>query len=321
MRPQVRVRHFLKDTDISTSEQATVLTVAKALKRLPSEKKGFLTGSSIGLLFEKPSLRTRVSSETAASLLGAFPVTLRGEELHFHRGEEPEDAARVLSGYLSLLLARVYKHSLLTSLAEPSALPIVNGLCDSFHPLQALADLLTISESFNGRLEGLHLTYLGDGNNVAHSLLLAGAMAGLHVAVASPEGYAPNQDIVEEAKTIATKRRGSITIAHDPKQFISHTDVIYTDVWVSMGDEAEHDLRNDIFAPYQLNEALISLAHRDTIVLHCLPAHFGLEITRGVFHSNRSRIINQAHNRLPTTAAIFLMLLDYENFIRLGAEQ
>ena len=311
------LRNFLKDSDLDPLEQSSVLQMARLFKRRKRELGHLLQGLSIGLLFEKPSLRTRVSAETACSLLGASPVMLRAEELHFHRGETPQDGASVLSGYLSLILARVRSHTLLEELAEPGALPIVNGLSDRFHPLQALADLLTISEAFNWRLKGRTLCYLGDGNNVAHSLILAGVMAGVKIRVAAPEGYQPEDSILVEAEKIGALSGGGVELFLDPNKAIRNAEVLYTDVWTSMGSEGEEEERSDVFRPYQLNMDLVKKASDDVIVLHCLPAHFGEEITREAFDSHHSRIIAQAHNRQPTAAAIFLFCLWREKFYEL----
>jgi ornithine carbamoyltransferase len=318
MEVNTKFRSFLKDSDLSVKEQHAVLQVATIIKRRRFDLNSVLRGQSIGLFFEKPSLRTRVSAETAASLLGATPITLRASELHFHRGELPKDGAMVLSGYLSLLLARVFKHSLLEELKEPEVLPIVNGLSDLFHPLQALADLLTIKESFNGRLLGRTLCYLGDGNNVAHSLMLAGAISGLNVVIATPKGYEPLEEVIKEAKEINLVTGGSLNLTTEPESAVLNCDVLYTDVWTSMGKEGEENERNEAFRPYQLNRALLKLAKEEAIVLHCLPAHFGEEITREVFDSSSSRVFRQAHNRQATTASIFLFCLMPEKFYELA---
>lgn len=314
------IRHFLKDSDISIEEQRDVIAVSRILKRPGRSFSHLLSGSSIGLLFQKPSLRTRVSCETACSLLGANPVTLRGEELHFHRGETPEDSAQVLGGYLELMLARVYEQTLLEKLAAPQSLPIINGLSDMFHPLQALADLLTIFEAFNGRLKDIHLTYLGDGNNVANSLILAGAMAGLHVTIASPPELEPCPEVIKEVAVIGKISGGTVTIDNDPVRAVASADVVYTDVWTSMGSEEKAELNRAMLTPYQVNSELMASTPVNTIVMHCLPAHFDEEITREVFDSPRSRVIQQAHNRLPTAAAVFLFCLRREQFYDLLAQ-
>lgn len=314
------MRHLLKDYDVTPTELFDIVLVARLIKRRPAVVRGSLAGQSIGLFFEKPSLRTRVSCETACALLGAHPVTLRGDELHLHRGETPADSAQVLSGYLDLLMARVRCHQLLVDLASVDALPVVNGLCDSFHPLQALADMLTIYESFNGRIRGIRVTYLGDGNNVAASLMLAGAMLGVSVTIASPLGYEVNPSLVARANRFAEESGGAISLVTDPAGAVADAQVLYTDVWTSMGDEGEEDSRREVFAPYQINRALLTRAPADALVLHCLPAHFDEEITREVFDCAQSRVVPQAHNRLPTAAAVFLFLLNRELFYQVRAQ-
>jgi len=311
------MRHLLKDHDLSPAELLDLVLVARLIKRRPELVRGRLSGSSIGLLFEKPSLRTRVSCETACALLGAHPVILRGDELHLHRGETASDCAQVLSGYLDLLMGRVIFHQLLVDLASVNALPVVNGLCDLFHPLQALADMLTIFDSFNGRMRQVRITYLGDGNNVATSLMIAGAMLGLSVTISSPEGYEVPAALVATAERFAAESGGSITLEGDPVRAVANAQVLYTDVWTSMGDEGEEEYRRQIFSPYQINSELLSRAPADALILHCLPAHFGEEITRDVFDSAQSRVVSQAHNRLPTAAAVFLFLLQREGVYQL----
>jgi len=304
------MRHFLRDDDISGEEQSAVLATAELLSQNRLAFHGQLSGYSLGLLFEKPSLRTRVSAETATINLGAYPVQLRAEELHLKRGESAFDTSRVLGGYLHLLMARVLRHSLLEELREANTIPIVNGLSDRYHPLQALADLLTMKQNWNGQVTGRTVTFIGDGNNVCCSLMLAGAMAGLgKFIVGCPKGYEPPAHLIE-----LTSKLGSMTVevAYEPELAVSGADAICTDVWTSMGQEEEERQRELLFAPFQVNERLLRAASKDCIVLHCLPAHKGKEITSQVFDSPRSRIIQQAHNRLPATAALFLFLLKPE---------
>lgn len=309
-----KVPHFLKDDDIDPYVQLGIIKVARLIKSSPQEFKDTLRGEAIGLYFEKPSLRTRVSAERAAVLLGAHPVILRGEEVHFHRGETPEDAARVLSGYLTLLLGRVFHHELLESLSAPNAISIVNGLSDKFHPLQALADLLTIYEAFNERLDDLKICYLGEGNNVAASLSVSLSRIGLKVTISSPTKYALKD----------LKFSSNLSFEEDPKIAVKGAHVVYTDTWTSMGS-AESESSNErkerikTLSPYQVNAELLKEAHSDHIILHCLPAHFGEEITREIFEGRSSRIILQAHNRLPTVAAVFLLLRRRELFYKLMA--
>ena len=301
------MRHFLQDDDISSEEQAFILKAAQQLSDNSLAFHGELKGHCLGLLFEKPSLRTRVSSETATVNLGAYPVQLRAEELHLKRGESALDTARVLSGYLNLLMARVLRHTLLEELKQADTIPIVNGLSDRYHPLQALADLLTMRQNWNGELEGRSVTFIGDGNNVCCSLMLAGAMAGLDkFTIGCPKGFEPPTHLIEK---ITKTWEMSIEIANDPFDAVANSDAICTDVWTSMGQEEEQRKRELLFAPFQVNERLIRAAKPDAIVLHCLPANKGQEITSGVFDGSQSRIIQQAHNRLPATAALFLFMI------------
>ncbi|MBX7158933.1 MAG: ornithine carbamoyltransferase [Acidimicrobiia bacterium] len=313
------VRHFLRDDDITVEEQEAVLVAAERLARDPRAGAGLLSGTAIGLYFEKHSLRTRVSSEVAASRLGAHPVQLRREELQLARGETLEDSARVLAGYLGLLMGRVYDHATLSALAAPGTLPVVNGLSDRFHPLQVLADLLTMRMEWGADLRERTLAYVGDGNNVAASLLLGGAMAGLRVVVAAPSGYAPDGGVVAEAMAIAATTGGDVAVTEDASEAADGADVLYTDVWTSMGMEGEEETRRDAFAGFRLDAGLVARARPDVVVLHCLPAHRGEEIAADVIDGPHSRVFAQAHNRLPATAALFLMLCDAAAFRELSA--
>ncbi len=304
-----KLRHFLQDDDISVEEQNIVLDAALALSKDSSLASESLKGASIGLLFEKPSLRTRVSSEVGCNKLGANPVQLRGDELHFGRGETPEDSVKVLSGYLQLLMGRVNQHSLLEELARYGTLPIVNGLSNRFHPLQSLADLLTLRQVWGEGLKGKTVCYVGDGNNVCSSLLLAGAMQGMHMRAATPKGLAPEKSVLDLASNVAGKTGGSVSVIDDPEAASDGADVLYTDVWISMGEEQGASERRALLQDYQINSKLLSCANDSAIVLHCLPAHRGEEIESRVIDGTRSRVFQQAHNRLPATMALFLYLL------------
>ena len=311
------MKHFLKDNDLSVYEQSKVLKLALDLAKNPDKFNQTLEGHSIGLLFQKQSLRTRVSSEVACVNLGAHPVHLRGEELHFNRGESVGDAVQVLSGYLSLLMGRVNEHSLLEELASHNQMPIVNGLSDKFHPLQALADLLTMKQLWGEEIRGRTITYVGDGNNVSNSLMFAGVMAGLNVRVATPKEFQPIPEIVDEVCSLAQEGGGTLSLFDDPIEAVKQTDAIYTDVWVSMGDEAKTADKKKSLEPYQVNQSLILAAgetknYDDVAVLHCLPAHRGEEITAEVLEGPHSKVIKQAHNRLPSVQALFLFLLKPE---------
>ncbi|MCB0354937.1 MAG: ornithine carbamoyltransferase, partial [Bdellovibrionales bacterium] len=279
------------------------------LSRVPTAVPAALAKRSIGLFFEKPSLRTRVSCEAACVNLGAHPIQLRAEELQLFRGESPLDMARVLGGYLHLLLARVYRHDLLEEFAEASTLPIVNGLSDRFHPLQSLADLLTLVQEWGPDLTGRKVVYLGDGNNVCRSLAFACVLSGISFVAACPKRYQLEEASVSRLLEITAASGGSFSQTEDPAAAVRDADALYTDVWASMGDEAEASDRLATFAPYQLNEELFAGAKGDAIALHCLPAHRGEEISTEVLEGPRSRVFQQAHNRLPATAALFLFLL------------
>lgn len=297
------MRHFLKDNDLSIEEQAEVLKIALELSKNPQAYYDSLKSKSIGLLFEKQSLRTRVSTEIACHNLGANPVLLRGEELHFSRGEPPLDAVRVLSGYFSGLLGRVNHHTLLEELASPNVLPIINGLSDKFHPLQSLADLLTLAQVWDGQLQGKTISYFGDGNNVAASLAISSCMAGMNVRIATPDSLALPNDVVKLASEY-----GKVEIFHDPKEAAKGSDILYTDVWVSMGD-GDSEQKKTLLKDFQLNSSLAAQACEDVKILHCLPAHRGEEISSEVIESKASLVFKQAHNRLPATAALFRFLL------------
>jgi len=299
-------RHFLTVSALSPEELVAVLDLADDLKATRGRRTG-LEGRAIGLLFEQPSTRTRVSFEVGIAELGAHPVVLNRAELQLGRGETIEDTARVLSRYLSALVVRTLDHQTVERLALAASIPIVNALTEYSHPCQALADLQTIRE-YKGRLAGLRLTYLGDGNNVAHALLQAGAMAGMHVTVAAPPGYEPVPQVVEAAAASAA-HGGTVAVTDDPLAAATDADVLYTDVWASMGRDDEHDERVLLFQPYQVNAALLARARPDAVVLHCLPAHRGEEITAEVIDGPQSVVWAQAENRLHAQKALLLLLL------------
>jgi ornithine carbamoyltransferase len=305
----IRIRHFLRDDDVTSEEQRIILENAAFLSKEPHGAITALIGKTIGLFFEKHSLRTRVSSEVACNNLGAHPLSLLGRDLQLARGETAEDTARVLSGYLSLLMGRVVNHSTLESFAASNLLPTVNGLSDKFHPLQALADLLTIQQEFGTDIKGRKIAYCGDGNNVCRSLALAAAMQGMHVCLATPSNYSLDEKSLSLISQKAIQEGGSLVTTTDSSEAVQDADVLYTDVWTSMGDEEEENDRLAIFARFQLNDRLLKHAKPTAIALHCLPAHRGEEISAAVLDGKHSRVFKQAHNRLPSTAALFLFLL------------
>jgi ornithine carbamoyltransferase len=300
-------RDYLSVDDLSPEELTELLDLASDVKAKPEAYAGRLAGRSVALIFEKPSTRTRVSFEVGVAQLGAHPVVLSSNELQLGRGETIEDTGRVLSRYVDAIVLRTFEQERLEILAAAASIPVVNSLSDFEHPCQALADLLTVREWIGG-LQGRTLTYLGDGNNVAHSLLLAGAKAGMRVRVAAPPGFEPIPQIVHRAEEIAAETGGTVEILSDPAAAATGADVLYTDVWASMGQESEADERMLVFTAFQLDGKLVSLANDDVVVLHCLPAHRGQEIAADVMDGPRSAVWDQAENRLHTQKALLLRL-------------
>ena len=296
-------RHFLADDDLSPAEQAEVLDLAAELKldRLGSRA---LEGRSVAVVFEKPSTRTRLSFEVGIVQLGAHPLIIDASTSQLGRGETIEDTARVLSRYVDAIVIRTFGQDRIEALAAASDVPVVNALTDSFHPCQVLADLQTIRER-KGRTAGLTMTYLGDGaNNMAHSLLVGGAMAGMNVRVGSPEGYLPDAAIVERARAYGT----DLLVTTDPAEAADGADVLVTDVWVSMGQSgAEQRLRD--LGPYALDESAVARAAADVLVLHCLPAHRGEEIAAAVIDGPHAGVWDEAENRLHAQKALLAWLL------------
>jgi ornithine carbamoyltransferase len=301
------MRHYLSVDDLSTTELPQILELAVELKADPSLHTQALSGRSIALIFEKPSTRTRVSFEVGIAELGAQAVVLSSGELQLGRGETIQDTGRVLSRYVDAIVLRTFEQERLELLSTTSTVPVVNALSDFEHPCQALADLLTIREQ-RELLSGRVLAYFGDGNNVAHSLLLAGTKAGMTVRVATPPGFEPIPQVVHRAEEIAAETGGEVELTHDPESAAIGADVLYTDVWTSMGQDLETDERALVFPSYQLSQKLVDLADPEVIVLHCLPAHRGQEITDEVIDGPRSVVWDQAENRLHTQKALLLRL-------------
>ena len=296
------VRHFLADDDLTPSEQAEVLALAAELKAGASVSAP-LKGKAVAVVFEKPSTRTRLSFEVGIVQLGAHPVVLDARSTQLGRGETIEDTARVLSRYVDAIVIRTTGQDRISALAGASSVPVVNALTDAYHPCQVLADLQTVQER-RGTLAGLTLTYLGDGaNNMASSLLLGGAMAGLHVRVGAPEGYSPDPAVVERARAYGT----DVLVTADPQEAASGADVLYTDVWVSMGQSDGEQRRRDL-AAYAVDDAAVAAAG-DPLVLHCLPAHRGEEIAASVLDGPLSAVWDEAENRLHAQKALLTWLL------------
>jgi ornithine carbamoyltransferase len=299
---------LLRIADLTPAQVEQLLDLAARMKAKPYTWVKALRGHSLACFFEKPSTRTRVSFAAAAYRLGMLPIMLRPDELQLGRGEPIADTARVLSSYADAIVIRTFAQHTLEEMAAAARVPIINALSNEHHPCQALADLLTLRERF-GRLAGLRLAYLGDGNNVAHSLMEAGALAGMHVVVATPEGYQPDPDVAAIARMIATEQGGSITLITDPRTAVVGADAVYTDVWVSMGEEAEQAQRLHNLAPYQINAEIMALARPHAVFMHCLPAHRGQEVTAEVIDGPASVVWEQAANRMPTEqAAVYLFV-------------
>jgi ornithine carbamoyltransferase len=296
--------NLISIADLSKGDIVRLLDSAEAFRARRGEHGQPLKGKSLAMIFEKPSTRTRVSLEVAAAELGAHPLYLSASELQLGRGETIADTARVLSRFVHGITARVYSHHTVLQLAAHASVPVVNALSDWEHPLQILADLLTIRQRF-GTLEGLHLAWVGDGNNVCNSLILAAAIMGMEITVASPPGYQPKPEILEQAESLA----GRPQVVVEPADAARGADVLVTDTWVSMGDEGEQAERLRVFGKYQVNEDLMRLAARQAIALHCLPAHRGQEITDAVMDGPQSAVFDEAENRLHTSKAVMAWLM------------
>ncbi|MDP9342223.1 MAG: ornithine carbamoyltransferase [Actinomycetota bacterium] len=294
--------------DVTASELDYLLELSEKAKVSPGDFSEHLRGKSVAMILEKPSTRTRVSFEVAIAEAGGHPVVLSSGELQLGRGETIEDTGRVLSRYVDAIVLRTFEQERLEVLAEVATVPVVNALSDFEHPCQCLADLLTVREK-KGDLAGLTLAYLGDGNNVTHSLLLGGALTGMHVRVASPPGFEPIPQVVQRATEIAAETGGSIELMREPIDATIDADVLYTDVWASMGQEAEAEDRSLVFPAYRIDQAAVDRAKDDVIVLHCLPAHRGHEITDEVIDGPHSAVWDQAENRLHTQKALLAWLL------------
>jgi ornithine carbamoyltransferase len=298
--------HFLSINDISRDEALYLLAEAARLKDElrdnPARQRQTLPGKTLAMVFEKPSLRTRVSFDAGMFQLGGYGLYLSPAEIGLGKRETVEDVARVLSGMCSAIMARVFEHQTVVKLSEWASVPVINGLCDQEHPCQALADLLTLRE--HRGLEGRKIAYIGDGNNVCNSLMLLSAKLGVRFAAATPEGYEPDPAVVERAR-----QDGEVEVFTDPKAAVSGADAVYTDVWTSMGQEEETAKRLAVFPPYQINAELMAAAKDDAIVLHCLPAHRGEEITADVLEAPNSKVFQQAENRLHAQKAVLVWLL------------
>jgi ornithine carbamoyltransferase len=303
------VRHFLRDDDLTPDEQAAVLDLAAAMKADPLGRRP-LAGKSVAAIFEKNSTRTRLSFEVGIAQLGGHPVIVDGRTMQLGREETIEDTSRVLSRYVDMVVWRTFAQARIDAMAVASRVPVINALTNDFHPCQVLADLQTVRER-HGRLAGVTMTYLGDGgNNMAHSLLLGGATAGLNVRVSTPDGFQPHPEFVLDAKHRAAETGGSVTLFGDPHAAVDGAQVLVTDAWTSMGQENDGKDRITPFRSQQLNADLLARAAPDAIVLHCLPAHRGQEITNEVIDGPASAVWDEAENRLHSQKALMAWLVE-----------
>ncbi len=301
-------KDFLSIADLSAEELQDLIDSAAKAKKNPAKLATKLEGKQIALIFEKPSTRTRVSFEAAISTMGGHALVLRADELQLGRGETIEDTGRVLSRYLDAIVLRTFGQDRLEQLARASSIPVINALSDFSHPCQCLADLQTIAEH-RGELGGQALAYVGDGNNIVHSLLFGGSKLGMDVRVATPPDYAPDAGVVQRAQETAAQTGGRVTVTEVVAEAVVGADVLYTDVWASMGQEEQADTRREAFEHYQLNGEVLNLAKDDAIVMHCLPAHREEEITSEVLDGPQSVVWDQAENRLHSQKALLAWLL------------
>ena len=301
-------KDLLSIRDLETKDIHDIIKLAADIKANSAKYSNALKGKSIGLIFQKPSNRTRVSFEIGMFQMGGHSICLGSSELGMGGRESVKDVACVLSRYLNGIIARTYKHDVLEELARHASIPIINGLSDLAHPCQSLGDMFTIKEKF-GTLKGVTLAYIGDGNNVLNSLMAVAAKLGVDMKVATPKGYEPNVEMVRRARAVARESGSKIEISNDPRKAARDADVLYTDVWVSMGQEKQAARRVRAFKDYQLNDKLLKSAKTLAAVMHCLPAHRGQEITDSVMDSNHSIVYDQAENRMHVQKAILLKLL------------
>jgi ornithine carbamoyltransferase len=299
--------HLLSLGGLDPAGLESLLALAAELKADPTSHAGVLGGRSVLLHFTKPSTRTRVSFEAAVARLGGHPIFAGPDQLQLGRGEPIADTARVISRYCAAIVIRTHAHADVEEFAWWSSVPVVNALTDTHHPCQALADLLTLQEHF-GTLAGLQVAYVGDGNNVAHSLIEACVLSGAHVRLACPEGYRPNADVIAWATAVATETGGSVRVLDDPAEAVAGAHAVYTDVFVSMGEEDVREAKLAVLGRYQVDETLMARARPDAIFMHCLPAHRGEEVTEGVLEGPQSVVFDQAENRLHTAAAVLVTL-------------
>ena len=304
----MNARHLASIHDLSVDEIKEIMALSTKIKAEPENYRQALAGQTLAMIFQKPSTRTRVSFQVGIYQLGGTGLSLGQKELQLGRGETVADTAQVLSRYVEGIMARVFSHDDIETLARFSTVPVINGLSDLLHPCQAICDFFTIEERF-GSAEGLKVTYVGDGNNVAHSLAYCAARMGSHLMIATPPGYEPDEAVIAQAQQDGEATGARIEVLHDPDEAVSGAKVVYADVWTSMGQEEEARKRRRELATYQVNERLFGLADDDAIFMHCLPAHRGEEVTDEIADHQRSVIFDQAENRLHTQKAVMVLLM------------
>jgi len=310
MAQRLNGKHLISLKDLSREDFQTIFDLAARLKQdlYTGRKHDLLAGKTLGMIFQKPSLRTMVSFQVGMHQLGGYAVYLGPDQISLGKRESSEDISKVLSSYVDGIMARTFEHKIVEDLAAHSRVPVINGLTDFNHPCQVLADLFTIAER-KRQLEGLKLTYIGDGNNMTHSLMYGCAKVGMSIAIATPEGYEPLQHVVEEAREIGKTTGAEIILTNDVKEAAKDSDALYTDVWASMGQEGEKEERIQKFTGYQINADVMSVAHDDALVLHCLPAHYDEEITHEVAHGKQSAVFQEAENRMHAQKAVMALLM------------
>jgi len=300
--------HFISIHDLSADQVESIFALTSDLKRQPQNFRTALAGKSLAMIFEKSSTRTRVSFEVGMTQLGGHALFLSSRDIQLGRGEPISDTAQVLSRYVDIIMARTFAHQTVLDLARFGSVPVINGLTDELHPCQGMADYFTLREAF-GDLRGRKIAYVGDGNNVAHSLMFGAAKVGMDVAVATPPGFEPKPHYVELARQDAAVAGTSVLVTHDPREAVAGASAVYTDVWASMGQEAEAEARRQAFAGWTIDNALMANARPEAVFLHCLPAHRGEEVAAEVIDGPQSRIFDEAENRLHVQKAIMLWLL------------
>jgi len=310
LNPSFKGRDFISIHDYSVAEVAEILEVAGKLKAMQKagEPHPILAGKTLGMIFQKPSTRTRVSFEVGMYQLGGYPLFLSPNDLQIGRGETVKDTALTLSRYLDGIMIRTFSHDEVLELANHASIPVINGLTDLLHPCQVMGDMMTILEH-KGTLQGIKLAFVGDGNNVAHSLLYGGAKTGMNVVIACPKGFEPDATILKNAQADAAMTGARLWVVEDPREAVQEADVIYTDVWASMGQEKDAEEKEKHFALYQVNQQMLDLAKKDAIVMHCLPAKRGREITDEVIDGPNSVVFDEAENRLHIQKAIMALVM------------